>query len=104
MDKQFRDAYVLERGKTFDLSPLEPYVREIKYVLEGTEKDVDIIKSMRISFLEFDPELDVIVPMGRAIASFMLGYLMGILPEVHIGIYRDKDYNFLRIRTPDGTF
>ncbi len=97
MSKQFRNAYIIEKGKLNDMSALEPYVSEITYILSGDERDKEIAQAFRDNFTSFNPDLDVIIPTGRVISSFVLGYLMGFIPTFYIGIYRDKNYSFVMI-------
>ena len=97
MSKRFRTAFVLEKGKLNDMSALEPHAEEIKFLLSGEERSAEIAHRLHDNFMAFDPNLDVLIPTGRVISSFMFGYLMGFATAFYIGIYRDKNYDFLRI-------
>ncbi|MCK4821414.1 hypothetical protein KA005_36955 [bacterium] len=96
MSKRFRIAYVIEKGRLHNESALEPYALEIKYLLTGTEEYEQIGPTLLDNFLGFDQDLDVIIPTGRVISSFVLGYIMGFVSAFSIGIYADKDYKFVK--------
>lgn len=97
MSRVFRTAFVIEKGKLNDLSALEKHAIKIKYVLNGTEQDLEIVDAIRENFVGYSPGADVIIPTGRVISSLLFGYLLEPWIEITIGIYRDKDYTFLTI-------
>lgn len=101
MSKQFRKAYIVEKGRLHIDSEesLQKYAEEIVYILTGTERVEEIASALRSNFFEFNPDRDVIIPTGRVISSFLLGRIMRFMPAFHVGIYNDKDYNFMLIRS-----
>ncbi len=98
MSKQFRNAYVIERGKLNDVSALEPYAEKIIYILKGDEQDAEIVEAIKNNYYGFTPSLDVIIPTGRVISSFIFGFLLNSWIEISIGVYRNKDYTFLKVQ------
>ena len=101
MSKQFRKAYIVEKGRLHIASEesLQKYAEEIVYILTGTEEVKDIAKALRNNFFEFNPDRDVIIPTGRVISSFLLGRIMRFIPAFYVGVYSDKTYNFTMIRS-----
>lgn len=97
MSKQFRTAYVIEKGKIHDVSALNKYADNIVVLLSGKERNEEITKTLREIFVEFSPDRDIVIPTGRVISSFILGYMMGFIPEFTVGIYKNKDYSFIRL-------
>ena len=98
MSKRFRVAYVAEKGELNDIPALEEHADEIHYILTGTEQNEEIQEAIYESFsFVFDPDYDVIIPTGRTIVSFILGYFLGSITAFYIGIYKDKTYNFVRV-------
>lgn len=98
MSKRFRVAYVTEKGKLNDVPALEEHAEKVKYVLKGTEQDAEVIQAIYGTFsFTFDPDYDVIIPTGRTFVSFILGYFMRSVPPFYIGIYRDKQYKFMKV-------
>jgi hypothetical protein len=107
VSKDFKIAYVVERGKIYNDSAITQYADEVVFLLIGNEQDGEIERKLRKSLLTFDPENDVIITNGRLLSSFILGLILSDLPYFYLGIYRNKDYTFKRIdleTTFDGTF
>lgn len=101
MSKRFRKAYIVEKGRLHIDSEksLQKYAEEIVYILTGTEEIEEIAKALRGNFFEFNPDCDVIIPTGRVVSSFLLGRIMRFIPTFYVGIYSNKNYNFMEIRS-----
>ena len=101
VSKRFRKAYVVEKGRLHVDSEesLQRYAEEIVYILTGTEKAEEIAEALRSNFFEFNPDCDVIIPTGRVISSFLLGRIMRWIPTFYVGVYSDKNHNFMKIRS-----
>lgn len=79
------------------MSALKFHAENIMYILKGDERDEEIAISISKVMPGFDRSLDVIIPTGRVIASFILGYMLRELSDFYIGVYSDKKYSFLKV-------
>jgi hypothetical protein len=80
-----------------NVSALGAYADNVTFILQGDERDEEIAEAIRKIMPTFDRSVDVIIPAGRVIASFILGYMLREFSEFYIGVYSDKQYSFLKI-------
>jgi len=96
---QFKRAVIVKPGK--DYSSLRDSVSEMDYSNNGYPKDTnDLLRQIEESLLDFDPGLDLVVPVGNAIMCFLVGLVLGRkFPQspVNMAIYSDKEYSFYEV-------
>lgn len=111
--KQFRKAYVVMSGN-YNLAPLLKYCDEIVYIADSENRIlVDNWEQILDILSDFRPDVDVIVPVGTVLLSFVSGFLLAkLLVEdnpVILAIwktiqYRGQwvgDYSFVKITKDD---
>jgi hypothetical protein len=97
VDKPFRKAFVVEKGKLNDMPALELHTDEVIYLLQGTEKASEISRHLEQKLEDFNIETDVIIPTGRSFVSLLLGYALRDYPTFVVGIYENKAYAFIKV-------
>jgi hypothetical protein len=103
--KRFRHAYVIKPGQ-FDFSALKPFCDRIIFVTDGYGDHVDSIREQLNDGLDsFDPNKDVIVPVGSAMVNVLAGAIVQRMLEGHkadsfaMGIFLEGNYHFWRVHT-----
>jgi hypothetical protein len=91
--KKYRVAWVVEPGK--DFSALENLATEVRYITMGYEKSIEkISQSILESRKLFDPDNDIIVPVGRVLAVLLVGLIYGQIPrDIAFAIYSEGVYH-----------
>lgn len=105
--KQFRHAWVLKPG--FKFSYLAPYCEKICF---GTDGYADTVEEqweqLRVNLLDFDPDKDVLIPIGSASLCTMAATVLVRLcinsgrkdwDSYAMGVYKENDYIFWRVPT-----
>jgi hypothetical protein len=86
------------------MSALLKYAEEIRYVSTGTETVEEVTRSMPFTTADFDPEKDVLIPVGRSVICLVVG--AGIAhgfpdKDITIGIFINKSransYEFITL-------
>src|SRR6187549_3861867 len=73
--KVFRNAYIVKPG-TFDFSELKLYCEQLIYITDGQADHVDNLRAqIENSFVGFDANKDIIVPVGSAIVVLLTGQI-----------------------------
>lgn len=82
----FRTAFVLKPG--FKFTALLRYCNEIKFATDGSTTNLKVIcHQIEENMLEFDPELDCVVPVGTATVNLLAGIFLGMnFPNQHISV------------------
>jgi len=96
--KTYRIAYVAQPSR-HSVAQILDFCTEVRFVTTGYERDSDLFKTAAESLADYDPEVDVFVPVGSITANFMLGIFIERLREVHkfkfmnVAIYEDGEYD-----------
>lgn len=100
--KQYGTAYVTQpTGHSF--SPILDYCTDLKFITTGYEEEKELEKIFDASMKNFDPEFDVIVPVGSVSVNFLLGLFVQKLMKqndykfVNVAIYHEKKYTIYSI-------
>lgn len=104
MTDHYRTIYVVE--PSHDLTALKPYTDNIELLTSGYENVFDLAEKIQRNLASFDPKLDAIVPIGKLISTMLTGMVLRELvgnQPVRIGMYHNKDYEFIAIGAPDAT-
>ena len=98
---RFRTAFVIE--PLHDLSALLKYADRIEFLSSGYEQVDGLMTLIGKKLEDFDNNLDVLIPVGRVVASLVTGiFLSKIASPVTLGIFRDKDYYFIKLNLNSG--
>lgn len=69
----FRKALCVKPG--FRYSALKPYCKEIEFITDGFATDIEHISSQIAEVMkDYDPDMDVLVPVGTGIVNILIGY------------------------------
>lgn len=108
---KFRTAYV-PHNSGHDLTALMELCQEIKFCSTGYEVEGTLEAVIEKSLVDFDPEKDVVVPVGNVASNLLVGaclarkcmrwedaeYNVALVTQFHVAIYRDKVYTVREIR------
>ena len=93
--KQFRHAYVVEGGP-YDFTALKELACTIRFVTTGYENDNELIPAIRDGLKDYDPLLDILVPVGSVATNLAVGLVLGeIRYNHHIALYQSKQYKII---------
>lgn len=94
---KFRRAFVVQ--PVHDFSALKNYAQDIRFLSTGYEDIENLEESVDDALANFDQDDDVIIPAGRVITCFIIGFILQIrgINNFIIGVYKDKDYDFYRV-------
>jgi hypothetical protein len=93
----FRRAYVVEPGR-WDFSGLERVATRIVYLTTAYEKTFqERRRSILAALGDFDPELDVIVPVGKVSSVFLVADLLARHPRLNVAVYNGSGYEVVDI-------
>ena len=101
--KPFRTAYCF---KAYNFSSLKPYCEDIVVAIDGYGDHIDKIRAKLERMLkDYDPDKDLIVPVGRATDNVLVGQIVAqkvaLKPKIQqsyvMGIYLDWSYKFYQI-------
>lgn len=101
----FRKIFVVQ--PSHDLSALKNYTDNIELLTTGYENAEDLAPKIELKLTEFDPDTDAFVPVGKLISTMISGMIIQkLVPdrEIKIGIYRDRDYEFMSVGVMDAPF
>lgn len=95
--KLYRTAYVTQpTGHSF--APIMDFCKEVRFITTGYEQEKDLLKVAEESLANYDPEIDVLVPVGSVVFNLILGIFVERLREnndykfVNVAVYHDKGY------------
>jgi hypothetical protein len=89
---EYRYIYVVQAG--FDFSPLRGKCKEIRFITSGLENYDDLLETVERNLSDFDPKQDAVIPVGRSIASSIVGIVIGKKfpnTRVSLGVYQNDD-------------
>jgi hypothetical protein len=95
---KYRRIFVVQ--PSHDLSALKKYSDNIVLITTGYERDEDLPRKISEMLADFNPAYDAIVPIGKLISTMLTGMAIqakcyALNSQVDIGMYREKDYEFL---------
>lgn len=94
MDK-FRKAYVAQNTQ-HDFSDLRDISDEIVFVTTGYEDEGNLHTTVEKSLVDFDPNRDVIVPVGNVFVNLLVGQVLGRKDKYgsyRVALFRGKEYH-----------
>ena len=94
MKKKFRTAYVVQpSGHSFQ--PILEHCEEIQFLTTGYEPDESLPTIIQNALKDYDPEKDVLVPVGNVATNLLVG-VQALSnrknKSFHLAFYRDKQY------------
>jgi len=99
----FRRALCVKPG--FRYSALKPYCKEIEFITDGFATDVESIsQQIAEAMVDYDPDLDVIVPTGTGIVNMLIGYcISNKFPDssVAVAFFQKEATKFNRTVVPE---
>lgn len=95
MEGKFKTAYVTV-NTGHDFSALLEIADSIKFLTSGYEKEEELQAALRTALDNFDPMLDVIVPVGNVVANLLLGSCIN--SHFWIAVFHDKKYHAVVVR------
>jgi hypothetical protein len=101
-NRHFRTAYVASNtGHNFD--PLLEFCDEIKFVTTGYEKEEVLEKEIRKSLENFEPSLDILVPVGSVYTNMLIGMVIRhwwVFGSISIAFFQDQQYHICDVFEP----
>lgn len=94
---RYRTAFiVMNSGHNF--RALQEHCERIEFIATGYEDRKDIPR-LKDKLKEFDPFMDVIVPVGGAASNFLIGMLFGSMnfEEITVAQFTEGAYTFAKI-------
>lgn len=95
--KKYRTAYVIQpSGHSFQ--PILEHCDEIRFLTTGYESDESLPQIIQNALKEYDPEKDVLVPVGNVATNVLAGIQVENIREekrakhINLAFYRDKQY------------
>ena len=98
--KSYRNAFIVQ-NTGHDFTDLLKVTERIVYVLHGNEAEEDRWLMAKQVLSNFDPQLDIIVPVGNTPANILVGTIVGIAclnqhwDNYTMAIYKDRTYHFV---------
>lgn len=100
--KQYRTAYVTQPTK-HSFSPILDLCERVEFITTGYEDDKNLKRIVKNALKNFDPEADVLVPVGSVITNLVVGIEVEKLRQekncesVNIAIYHDQKYRIRNV-------
>lgn len=95
----FRKLFIVEASH--DLSMSKRYSNRIALLTDGGEKISELYGKIERGLLDFDPDTDAIIPMGKVVSCMIAGRVLSdMLPSnsvITIGVYRGDSYEFINM-------
>jgi hypothetical protein len=92
--RHYRKAFVVDPG--YDFRELVPLVDEIVYLTSGFETSASKMrKAIQERLRDFDVEMDVVVPVGRVLATYIAADCLAVLSQgrvLHVALYNRQSY------------
>lgn len=95
MSKQYRTAYITQHSN-HNFEPLLAQCEDIKFCSTGYEKENELMEVLTASLVDFNPDVDVLVPVGNVTVNMLLGFILESANGFYMAIYRDKEYHIHR--------
>jgi hypothetical protein len=95
----FRKLFIVEASH--DLSMSKRYSNRISLLTDGGEKVSELYEKIEHGLLDFDPEADAVIPMGKVVSCMIAGMVLAdMFPSntgITIGVYRGDSYEFINL-------
>lgn len=93
---KYSRAFVFDSGRKWDFDPVEEIANELVFVADYSSPPLeDRLEQITNNLRDFDPEQDVLVPVGRSVISFMIG---AMLPKdvttVNLAIFHNSTQSY----------
>ena len=101
--QRFRTVYVVEPSK-HDLSLLYEHCENMKFLSTGYEVYSKLLEAIENNLIDFDPNRDAILPIGRVVSTFLVGIALANIQaegNIMMGIFKGQEYEFIPV-TLDG--
>jgi hypothetical protein len=102
MTQHFKTAYIVQ-SSPHDFQQVRNFAERIQFIFTATDAEEMLLPIATDALRNFDPETDVLVPVGTVIANLIVGNVLGRqsdlwhTPAYHAAIYSQKQYHFTRI-------
>jgi hypothetical protein len=99
---QFKTAYVVQ-ATNYDFEPLKKLAEFIKFLTTGYESDDQILETVGLALVDFDPEHDILVPVGNVLNNVLAGiaiqqiYQKTNCSRINLALYREKRYDIFSL-------
>jgi len=93
--KKFRAAFLIEPTH-HDLTILKQYVSRIEFLSSGSDDVDELPVVISEKLIHFNPETDVIIPVGSVLTSLLVGVLLSktfLGKTIWVGVYHTNDNN-----------
>lgn len=108
--KRFRKVFIVQPG--FDYTPIARLASELKFITTGYELIQDLPGTLPVALVDFRPNEDALVAVGKVNHNLVLGILLGRLSvledwnEVTVGVYSKNGsdmnpYEWVQIKMED---
>lgn len=102
---KFRRAYIIHQAN-FDFSGLRDVCQDLRVVVTGMELPEELPSVIQAHAITFDPEQDLLVPVGNVYSNFLAGaiFTRSILEayplkvtSIFLAAFRDKQYHYQQV-------
>lgn len=101
MQKKFRKAFISQSSK-YDFHPITELCNEVVFITNGYETDTRMLEKIQQSLKDFDPALDLLVPVGPVGVNLLVGMVIeaehSSAKNIAIALYRNKQYEILYVK------
>jgi len=88
----YRTAYVVEEGR-WSFAALEEIADRIVYMTGPSDRSLTQVRNrLAQALVDYDPELDVLVPVGRVVSVWILADLVAYHKKVYIALFNPSRY------------
>lgn len=99
-NRKFRTAYVTQNVGSFDFSSLLGFCERIVFVTTGYEAEDTLLGTVQKVLADYDPSLDLLVPVGNVTVNMLIGAVAMVLGKGHgmdnsitVTFYREQRYH-----------
>ena len=100
-EKMYRTAYVAGNSG-HDFQPLLKLCKDLKFCVTGYEREEDIPGVLKESLKDFDPRLDVLVPVGNVTTNMLVGIVLARMwpsGDLNMAFYHEREYHVSKMGT-----
>lgn len=92
--KRFKRAFVVQQTP-HDLQGLRDYAERIETIFLASQDEGTMLRVATEVLADFDPVLDVIVPVGTVLANIVVGNVLGMIVtgEYCVALFTAKQYH-----------
>lgn len=97
MPKRFRTAYIAQESG-HDFSELEIFCDQLLFVTAGDESFSELATVVYAALASFDPQRDIVVPVGKVGVNLMIGQALGDLllgQPYRVALFRPKEGTYV---------